>query len=50
MATTSLRHIKGRLTDLIADLENPEKIVANNSALQPYWEGMSYDSRSHVTE
>ena len=27
MATTSLWHIKGRLSDLIAYVENPEKTV-----------------------
>lgn len=30
MATTSLWHIKGRLSDLIAYVENPEKTVPRN--------------------
>ena len=50
MATTSLWHIEGRLKDLIAYVENPEKTVANNSSLQPLWEVMSYVSRSEATE
>lgn len=50
MATTSLWHIEGRLKDLIAYVENPEKTVANNSALQPLWEIMSYVSRPEATE
>ena len=50
MATTSLWHIEGRLKDLIAYVENPEKTVANNSALQPLWEVMSYVSRPEATE
>ena len=45
MATTSLWHIEGRLKDLIAYVENPEKTVANNSRLQPLWKVMSYVSR-----
>ena len=50
MATTSLWHIEGRLKDLIAYVENPEKTVANNTALQPLREVMSYVSRPEVTE
>lgn len=50
MATTSLWHIEGRLKDLIAYVENPEKTVANNSSLQPLWDVMSYVSRPEATE
>ena len=50
MATTSLWHIEGRLKDLIAYAENPEKTVANNPSLQPLWEIMSYVSRHEATE
>ena len=50
MATTSLWHIEGRLKDLIAYVENPEKTVANNPSLQPLWEIMSYVSRHEATE
>lgn len=50
MATTSLWHIEGRLKDLIAYVENPEKTVANNPSLQPLWEVMSYVSRPEATE
>ena len=38
MATTSLWHIEGRLKDLIAYVENPEKTRAENPNLQPLWE------------
>lgn len=50
MATTSLWHIEGRLKDLIAYVENPEKTVASNPSLQPLWEVMSYVSRPEATE
>ena len=50
MATTSLWHIEGRLKDLIAYVENPEKTVANNPSLQLLWEVMSYVSRPEATE
>lgn len=50
MATTSLWHIDGRLKDLIAYVENPEKTVASNPSLQPLWEVMSYVSRPEATE
>ena len=50
MAVTSLWHIEGRLKDLIAYVENPEKTVANNPSLQPLWEVMSYVSRPEATE
>ncbi len=50
MATTSLWHIEGRLKDLIAYVENPEKTVANNPSLLPLWEVMSYVQRPEATE
>ena len=45
MATTSLWHIEGRLKDLIAYVENPEKTRAENPNLQPLWDVFSYVSR-----
>ena len=50
MATTSLWHIEGRLKDLIAYVENPDKTVAAKPELQPLWEVMSYVSRPEATE
>lgn len=50
MATTSLWHIEGRLKDLIAYVENPDKTVAAKPELQSLWEVMSYVSRPEVTE
>ena len=50
MAVTSLWHIEGRLKDLIAYVENPEKTVANNSSLQPLFDVLSYVSRPTTTE
>lgn len=50
MAVTSLWHIEGRLKDLIAYVENPEKTVANNSSLQPLFDVLSYVSRPTATE
>ena len=44
MATTSLWHIEGRLKDLIAYVENPEKTKADNPSLQPLWDVFSYVS------
>ena len=44
MATTSLWHIEGRLKDLIAYVENPEKTRAENPNLQPLWDVFSYVS------
>lgn len=41
MATTSLWHIEGRLKDLIAYVENPEKTRAENPNLQPLWDMQS---------
>ena len=45
MATTSLWHIEGRLKDLIAYVENPEKTRSENPNLQPLWDVFSYVSR-----
>ena len=50
MATTSLWHIEGRLKDLIAYVENPEKTRADNLNLQPLWDILSYVSRPEATE
>ena len=50
MATTSLWHIKGRLKDLFAYVENPEKTRADNPSLQPLWDIFSYVSRPEATE
>ncbi len=38
MATTSLWHIEGKLKDLIAYVEDPEKTRADNPNLQPLWD------------
>ena len=50
MATTSLWHIEGRLKDLIAYVENPEKTSTENPHLQPLWDVFSYVSRPEATE
>ena len=50
MATTSLWHIEGKLKDLIAYVENPEKTSADNPSLQPLWDIFSYVSRPEATE
>lgn len=50
MATTSLWHIEGRLKDLIAYVENPEKTRTDNPNLQPLWDIFSYVSRPEDTE
>lgn len=49
MAATSLWHIEGRLKDLIAYVENPEKTRADNPSLQPLWDIFSYVSRPEAT-
>lgn len=49
MAVTSLWHIEGRLKDLIAYVENPEKTRADNPNLQPLWDIFSYVSRPEAT-
>ena len=50
MATTSLWHIEGRLKDLIAYVENPEKTRADNPNLHLLWDIFSYISRPEATE
>ena len=50
MATTSLWHIEGKLKDLIAYVENPEKTRIDNPNLQPLWDVFSYVSRPEATE
>ncbi len=50
MATTSLWHIKGRLKDLIAYVENPEKTATKENDLQDFYNVFSYVSRPEVTE
>lgn len=50
MATTSLWHIEGRLKDLIAYVENPEKTVARTADLQDLYNVFSYVSRPEATE
>ena len=50
MATTSLWHIEGRLKDLIAYVENPEKTVAKDKDLQDFYNVFSYVSRPEATE
>ena len=50
MATTSLWHIEGRLKDLIAYVENPEKTRVENPNLQPLWDVFSYVSRPEATD
>ena len=50
MAVTSLWHIEGRLKDLIAYVENPEKTRTDNPNLQPLWDVFSYVSRPKATK
>ncbi len=50
MATTKLWHIKGRLKDLLAYVENPEKTMAEKPDLQPLWDVLSYVQRRTATE
>lgn len=50
MATTKLWHIKGRLKDLLAYVENPEKTMAEKPDLQPLWDVLSYVQRPTATE
>lgn len=50
MATTKLWHIKGRLQDLLAYVENPEKTMAEKPDLQPLWDVLSYVQRPAATE
>ena len=48
MATTSLWHIKGRLKDLIAYVENPAK--TNDPSLQDFFNVFSYTQNPNKTE
>ena len=48
MATTSLWHIKGRLKDLIAYVENPAK--TNDPSLQDFFNVFSYAQNPNKTE
>ena len=50
MATTSLWHIKGRLKDLIAYVENPEKTVSKDKDLLDFYNVFAYVSRPEATE
>ncbi|MEE3458556.1 MAG: hypothetical protein VZQ75_01740 [Candidatus Faecousia sp.] len=50
MATTKLWHIKGRLKDLLAYVENPEKTMAEKPNLQPLWDVLSYVQRPAATK
>lgn len=50
MAMTKLWHIKGRLKDLLAYVENPEKTIAETPDLQPLWNVLSYVQRPAATE
>ena len=50
MATTKLWHIKGRLKDLLAYVENPEKTMAEKPDLQPLWDVLAYVQRPAATE
>ena len=50
MATTKLWHIKGRLKDLLAYVENPEKTIAETPDLQPLWDVLSYVQRPAATK
>lgn len=50
MATTKLWHIKGRLKDLLAYVENPEKTMSEKPNLQPLWDVLSYVQRPTATE
>lgn len=50
MATTSLWHIEGRLKDLIAYVENPDKTVARTQDLQDFYNVFAYVSRPEATE
>ena len=50
MATTSLRHIEGRLKDLIDYVENPDKTVAQTQDLQDFYNVFAYVQRPEATE
>lgn len=50
MATTSLWHINGRLTDLVAYVENPEKTERPLRELDDLWAAAGYIQRPEATE
>ena len=50
MATTSLWHINGRLTDLVAYVENPEKTERHLRELDDLWAAAGYIQRPEATE
>lgn len=50
MAVTSLWHIEGKLKELIAYVENPEKTRADNPNLEALWDLFSYVQRPEATE
>ena len=49
MATTSLWHIKGRLTDVIDYIENPDKTRAESDELRDLFSVIDYVKRSDAT-
>jgi hypothetical protein len=50
MATTSLWHVNGRLTDLVAYVENPEKTERPLRELDDLWAAAGYIQRPEATE
>lgn len=50
MATTSLWHINGRLSDLVAYVENPEKTERPLRELDDLWAAAGYIQRPEATE
>lgn len=50
MATTSLWHINGRLSDLVAYVENPEKTERPLRELDDLWAAAGYITRPEATE
>ena len=49
MATTSLWHVSGRLTDLIKYVENPEKTIAKDAELGELFDVIDYVRRDDAT-
>ena len=49
MATTSLWHVSGRLTDLIKYVENPEKTIAKDAKLGELFDVIDYVRRDDAT-
>ena len=50
MATTSLWHINGRLSDLVAYVENPKKTEPYLPELDDLWAAAGYIQRPEATE